>query len=445
MNLRLPARSLTLVASLVASAFLAGCAAPAADYLAPPVTGVSSDTRLTDRAHEEVTRDLIAITAHSLELRVALAASIEAAKAENPDPETNPVQSLEAYWDYIDWAAKAMPWSILPGVEKRHPKLYDRIDQSLNYFYYLNDRPLKMYEGRGLYRPTVQYAEPYRSWLISFTTRWGEFLNTTGSWSDANLAVAREDARFRLDTGDYEDPKNWKTFNQFFARYLADPSKRPIASPEDDSVLTSPADSTPQGIWRIDEKSNIVPRKENEADLRIKSGVFSSVSALLEGSEYADAFAGGTLTHTFLDVYDYHRYHFPVSGTVREVVVIPGDDAVGGWIEWDPKEGRYLLEADTPGWQMIETRAAVIVETESHGLVAILPIAMSQVSSVCFEDTVKPGAKVKKGDMLGTFLFGGSDIVMIFQKGVSFELAGKPDAEGGYPHIFMGEHFGTLR
>lgn len=43
-----------------------------------------------------------------------------------------------------------------------------------------------------------------------------------------------------------------------------------------------------------------------------------------EGSAYRDAFAGGTLTHTFLDVNDYHRYHAPVSGVLREFRNIPG-------------------------------------------------------------------------------------------------------------------------
>jgi len=37
------------------------------------------------------------------------------------------------------------------------------------------------------------------------------------------------------------------------------------------------------------------------------------------------------------------------------------------------------------------------------------------LSSVNFEDTVKSGNTVKKGDMLGYFLFGGSDYVMLFQ------------------------------
>jgi phosphatidylserine decarboxylase len=139
-------------------------------------------------------------------------------------------------------------------------------------------------------------------------------------------------------------------------------------------------------------------------------------------SAYAGAFANGVLTHTFLDVNDYHRYHFPVSGTIREVRVIPADDAAGGITVWNEKLRKYVLEDRVPGWQSIETRSCVVVDTGKYGLVAVLPIGMSQVSSVNFEENVKVGARVSKGDPLGYFLFGGSDIVMIFQQQAGFEL-----------------------
>ena len=65
---------------------------------------------------------------------------------------------------------------------------------------------------------------------------------------------------------------------------------------------------------------------------------------------------------------------------------------------------------------------------------------MSQVSSVNFEKTVVPGAKVKKGDMLGYFLFGGSDIVMLFQKEAAFEMTSIPQK-----HLYMGNEYGRIR
>ena len=112
---------------------------------------------------------------------------------------------------------------------------------------------------------------------------------------------------------------------------------------------------------------------------------------------------------------------------------------------WDAEKELYKLTADVPGWQMIETRGCVIVETDEYGLVALLPVGMSQVSSVNFEDSVQVGAQVKKGDMLGYFLFGGSDFIMIFQQQAGFELTAPHECESeDYAHLLMGEEYGRF-
>lgn len=390
--------------------------------------------------HETITEHLITIVEHDTQLKTMLVKAIAQAKEINPDRQTNPAQTLEEYYAFIDWAAKAMPWSILP--DQKYPKLYDQIDQSLDYFYFVSDQPLSELAHKGYYHNSLQYHEPYRSWMINFTKEWGQYLSTEVSWNDAYYKKALDDKRFGLTKGWYEDPSRWKSFNDFFARYLRSPAERPIASPGDPSVIVSPADSTPQGVWKIDGDSNIV----SDSGIPIKSNIFSSVKVLIgEGSAYADAFSGGTLTHTFLDVNDYHRYHFPVSGTVKEVRIIPSDDAVGGITKWDPKRKRYILESKTPGWQNIETRGCVIIDTEKYGLVALLPIGMSQVSSVNFEASVKVGKRFKKGEMLGYFLFGGSDYVILFQDSVDFTLTVPGNKKEGFAHILMGEAFGKVR
>ena len=392
-------------------------------------------------AHEPITQELIDILDKQPEVKQLLQKSIDMAKEINPDPKTNPAQTLETYYDYIDWAAKAMPWNISQDVDS--DSLYTKIDQSLNYFYFINDMPLEELDGQGLYNNSLQYAEPYRNWLIKFTQEWGEFLSTPESWTDEYYQIVYNDAQFGLQSDLYEDPENWNSFNDFFARHLSSPDKRPITAPDNNSVVVAPADSEPQGVWNIDETSMIV---QKEDELVIKSKEFNSIADLIgPDSQYRDAFANGTMTHTFLDVHNYHRYHFPVSGTIKEVTYIPQDDAVGGWVTWDKENGLYVLNAGLPGWQMIETRACVIVETEEYGLVALLPIGMSQVSSVNFEDTVKVGATVQKGDMLGYFLFGGSDFVMIFQEQAGFEMSTPMDKTGeDYAPIEMGQEYGRF-
>jgi len=64
---------------------------------------------------------------------------------------------------------------------------------------------------------------------------------------------------------------------------------------------------------------------------------------------------------------------------------------------------------------------------------------MMPVTSINWAPEVKVGAEVTKGQELGYFLFGGSDFVILFEKGINFEL--KPQQ---FTHQLMGEELGIL-
>ncbi len=374
---------------------------------------------------QQITKDFIKLIEADPELKALMEESIAIAAVHNPDKKTNPVQSLDEYYVFLDWAATCMPWNILDGQDMTN--LYGSIDQSLDYFYYLLDQPLPELAGKGYYYPCLEYHEPIASWCKQYAADWGKYLSTKDSWNDEYYELACRDEAFGMNKGWYADSNIWGSFNEWFSRHLTDESQRPLA----DADIIAPADSTPQGVWEIDENSQI------ETGVQLKSSEFYSIEKLIgEDSEYEACFANGTMTHTFLDVNDYHRYHFPVDGKILEVRKIPALDAVGGLVAWDPEAKKYMLYDENPGWQSIETRDCLIMDTK-YGLVAILPIAMSQVSSCNWEDSVTVGAEVKKGDPMGYFLFGGSDIVMIFQDGVSLKLASKE-------HILMGEPYAEV-
>ncbi|MEM9052137.1 MAG: phosphatidylserine decarboxylase [Bacteroidota bacterium] len=384
------------------------------------------------------TIELMNMVERNPEVKSLLLASIEQARKVNPDKQTNPAQTLEAYYEFVSWTENVMPWQFLE-VDYAE-SLYDRIDQSLCYFFFINDQPLDQLEGKGYFNNSLQYHEPYKSWLTSFNRTYGEFMDSESSWTNEYYQIALSDGIFGLQNDWYEDPSNWKTFNQFFARYLKSPGERPITQPENATVIVSPADAQPQGVWSIDRNSTII---ESEG-IVIKSATLYDVKKLIgDESDYAESFANGTFTHSFLDVGDYHRYHFPVGGVIKEIRIIPGKSVSGGYTTWDPEKKRYQFDASSVAWQAIETRGCVIVDTEEYGLVALLPIGMWPVSSVNFESTLQVGDRVSKGDMLGYFLFGGSDFIMIFQRDANFVLDA-PQKEGNtsYEHQLMGERLG---
>jgi len=398
--------------------------------------GAQAAVPKTNLPHSQATLSMMKYLNEDPELMKLMEKSIARAREVNPDLNTNPIQSVDELYTFLDWAVTCMPWNVLSDAS--YPTLYGHIDQSVDYFWFIVDQPLEELENRGYYYPSLQYHEPIATWCRDYSNEWGRFLSTKESWNDSYYTRIKQDPSMNMQYGWYADHNVWNSFNDWFARHLVDPSVRPIA----DSQVVAPADSTPQGIWQIDETGNLV-QKEGVA---IKSANFTSIAQLLgPDSAYGDAFKGGTLTHTFLDVNDYHRYHFPVSGKIVELRKIPGTNAAGGVTEWDPKLSRYRLIDEIPGWQMIETRDCVVIDTDEYGLVAILPIGMSQICSCNWEETLAVGDVVRKGDPMGYFLFGGSDIVMVFQSCVDVSLTCPQKESGeGYKHVLMGESYASL-
>jgi phosphatidylserine decarboxylase len=404
--------------------------------------------------YNEVTLKLVALTETDPTVRTALKQSITAAREANGDSETNPVSGLSDYYRFVDRMSRLIPRDVL---ENPSDLVTDEILQSICYFYFLVDQEVEALESEEvaeasdeMYKPALQYYPPFSEWLREFSESWGAFLDTEESW---NRKIYREfyaDPRFGLQEDWYEPASEWSTFNEFFSRYLRDPSVRPIQ--QGHSIVTAPADSVPQGTWDIDEDSEITVGNDpaSSEGIRIKNRTHYSVEDLLgEDSEYADAFAGGTFTHTFLNVNDYHRYHFPVAGEVIEKQEI--EENVALEVGWDEDEGEYS-PIDSTGWQFTQTRSYVIVDTADEGdfgLVGLVPMGMAEVSSVNFEDNLEVGDSFKKGDPLGYFLFGGSDFVMLFQDEANFEIEApkKPQSDDGgspYEHLHMGETYGVV-
>ena len=327
------------------------------------------------------------------DIRGLVEKSIAQASIINPDRKTNPVQSLNELYDFLDYTVTCMPWNIMP--EERYNNFATKCDQSILYVYWLLDQPLEELEDKDLFYPSVEYLAPIYTWLTEYNNTWRDFLDSKASWKQAYLDMLLRDPSWNLDKGWYESPDHWHSFNEFFSRKLSG----------EDALLGEP------------------------------------------GAEYAALFHDGILTHTYLNYDDYHRYHFPVSGVVEAVYKIPYANAVGGIVYWDEKKGLYVLESNSLSWQSVETRGCVLIRT-AYGMVAVIPVGMGQVSSVNFLETVKPGAEVKKGDELGYFLFGGSDCVMLFEGDSGFRLTvGKGEKGGysaGYRHVLCREEYGRF-
>ncbi len=260
----------------------------------------------------------------------------------------------------------------------------------------------------------LQKDETFQQWLDAFARDHGHFLDSVKSAEALETFIA--DPKYR--TREYDPgPGGWMTFNQFFARKVK-PGNRPVAGPCDDGVIVAATDSVYLGCWPIDEAANV----------KVKGSAYP-IGRLLEGSSYADAFSGGIFTHSYLDVNDYHRYHVPVGGVIRKAQII--NDRVFVRLE-KGKDGSYITK-DEIGFQFRQCRGFVVIDSPV-GLVAAIPVGMGHVSSVNF--TAETGTCLRKGDEFGYFAYGGSDMILLFQRG-EVELTATPGV-----HYKQGEKIG---
>ncbi|KAI8149457.1 phosphatidylserine decarboxylase-domain-containing protein [Fennellomyces sp. T-0311] len=196
-----------------------------------------------------------------------------------------------------------------------------------------------------------------------------------------------------LDMSEVLDPiESFKTFNEFFYRKLK-PGSRPCEFPDDPSVAVSPADCRMMSFASIDDATR----------LWIK-GIEFSVDKLLDDPVQAEKYQGGALAIFRLAPQDYHRFHSPVDGDITSVKHISGQ-----YYTVNPMAIRTTLDVYGEN-----SRSVVTMDTEAFGEVAVVLIGAMMVGSIVL--TPKEGDHLDRTDELGYFAFGGSTIVVLWQK-----------------------------
>jgi phosphatidylserine decarboxylase len=248
---------------------------------------------------------------------------------------------------------------------------------------------------------------------------WGRFLSSSDStyvlsqhphkgWfgTDAQTAMPNFDKEFKCDPG--EPHHGYKSWDDFFTREFR-PGVRPVARPDDDAIIVNACESAPYRIAR---------HVKQHDRFWIKSQPYS-IAHMLANDPLAPLFAGGTVYQAYLSPLSYHRWHSPVSGTVIKAYV---------------KDGTYYSEAPSEGFDPagpndsqayiteVATRALIFIEADNPdiGLMCVLPVGMAEVSTC--QITAYEGQRVRKGDQIGMFHFGGSTHCLIFRPSVNLEF-----------------------
>ncbi|MBK27968.1 MAG: phosphatidylserine decarboxylase [Verrucomicrobiales bacterium] len=227
--------------------------------------------------------------------------------------------------------------------------------------------------------------------------------------------------KYGLDESEFADPVGeYLSFNEFFYRKLKLKS-RPIDT--EDNSLVFPADGRHMAFANISSENNFI----------VKGQIFN-LKQFLGDDELAERYKDGSMLLSRLCPVDYHRFHFPCSGKVG----IPR--LINGWLY--SVNPIALVTRPTIFWE--NKRIVTSVESVELGQVQFVEVGATMVGSV--RQTYIPGEHVAKGDEKGYFAFGGSSVVVLFEKGrMRFDPDLLENTTNGYEtYARFGERMGQI-
>ncbi|MGD1923759.1 MAG: phophatidylserine decarboxylase associated domain-containing protein [Paracoccaceae bacterium] len=208
-------------------------------------------------------------------------------------------------------------------------------------------------------------------------------------------------------------------YNAFFHRMIR-PDVRPVSDPHTNKTICSPNDGVAWALQRFVQKQDA---------FWLKTQAYSMAN-LLAQSEFTDRFVGGDVYQTYVNGgADWHGFSSPINGKLVGLKHIEGY----AWAESqvvgpDPMSGPY-----SQGWAAgVATRGLVFIESDDEyvGLVCVIPIGLTEVSSLEWAEGLSVGCDLKKGDLLGNFSFGGSSFAMVFEPNAVRQYDVLPPTQG---------------
>ena len=249
-------------------------------------------------------------------------------------------------------------------------------------------------------------------------------LNQRNGWLSPSALTKLQDVANRptgirrhfMDIYECPNPTNpvtlgFTSWDEFFSRKFR-PDIRPTPAPEtlqehEGCAILNACESKP---WRIVRHPSI----RNKIILKGKS---HSVSSMLDNDPLSAHFANGTVYQAYLSALSYHRWHAPVSGTIRKIRYIDSS-----YFSQLPMSDILAMEKSQSYLATVATRAAIFIEAADPraGLVCFLGVGMGEVSSC--QASVEEGEYVEAGDEMGTFHYGGSTHCLLFRKGLNVQF-----------------------
>ena len=223
-----------------------------------------------------------------------------------------------------------------------------------------------------------------------------------GSYQDLNISRKKVPPfvkKFNIDLSEYKagsiksDNKenSYKNFNEFFIREFED-GKREFL--KDEAKMPAFCEARYFGYRQI----------EDEVKVPVK-GKFLNAKDLLGNSKWDKTFEDGPLIIARLCPVDYHRYHYPLDGKTLDSFQVSGQYHSVNPLALKVRENIFL----------INERRASILETKNFGKLAYIEVGAAMVGKII--QSHDESKSFRRGDEKGYFLFGGSTVILLGEKG----------------------------
>lgn len=242
---------------------------------------------------------------------------------------------------------------------------------------------LFLYSNGGWQRLLAHFLRPLLAHFHLFSAFYG-FLQKLPS---SRKKIAPFIAEYGVDPSEFASA-DFRSFNDFFIRKLK-PEKRPLIRGDDRLAL--PADG----------RYLVYPRFEKFC---VKGQMFD-LPEFLGSSVLARRFIDGSLVIARLCPSDYHRFHFPCSGIPSRAKRIEGP-----LFSVNPIALKRRLSILSENKRMVTE-----IDTDAFGTLLYVEVGATSVGTI--RQTFTPELRVAKGEEKGYFEFGGSCLVLLFEKG----------------------------
>lgn len=256
----------------------------------------------------------------------------------------------------------------------------------------------------------IVYGDKFIEWLYKAET--GKALSTLickaplsqayGALQDSPLSqrkIAPFIKNFHINMDDFlpeegrSEASPYANFNQFFIRRFR-PGKRPFV--REPSEMAAFAEARYYGYDSIHDNES-VPVK----------GVHLSPQALLESKKWENVFKDGPLLLARLCPVDYHRFHFPDDGEIVDDYRIKGLFHSVNPLALKAKENILITNE----------RHVTVIDTVNFGKLAYIEVGAICVGKIIQSRPLIAGRNFHRGEEKGYFLFGGSTVIVIGEKG----------------------------